>query len=118
MLVDPLCYDTLGGWDETFSHGSEETDFCQRARDRGWTVRYVPDAVAVHLDGEGGRSTKVRPVMFANRLELYRRRRGLRRALAFRLALALNEALRRHRGPQHRKTLRAVLKGQRPAPVP
>ena len=114
MLIDRRCYDALGGWDETFFHGSEETDFCLRARDAGWSVRFVPDAVAVHLGGDGARSTSLRPIMFTNRLELYRRRRGPRRALAYRLALALNEALRFYRGPEHRATLRAVLKGRRP----
>ena len=99
MLIDRRCYDALGGWDETFFHGSEETDFCLRARDAGWSVRFVPDAVAVHLGGDGARSTSLRPIMFTNRLELYRRRRGPRRALAYRLALALNEALRFYRGP-------------------
>ena len=109
MLVDRRCYDALGGWDETFFHGSEETDFCQRARDEGWTVRYTPDAVAVHLGGGGARSPYLRPIMFTNRLELYRRRNGRTRAVAFRLALALNEALRAHRGPHHRATLRALM---------
>jgi GT2 family glycosyltransferase len=114
MLIDRRCYDALGGWDETFFHGSEETDFCQRARDHGWSVRYVPAAVAVHLGGGGERSTWLRPIMFTNRVELYRRRQGPRRAIALRLALALNEALRLHRGPQHWATLRALLSGRRP----
>jgi GT2 family glycosyltransferase len=118
MLIDRRCYGALGGWDETFFHGSEETDFCHRARDRGWTIRYTPEAVAVHLGGGGARSSTLRPIMFANRLELYRRRRGPRRAIAFRLALALNEALRLHRGPQHRATLRALLTGRAPRSQP
>lgn len=113
MLVDRRRYDALGGWDETFFHGSEETDFGHRARDRGWTVRYTPDAVATHLGGGGAESPSLRPIMFTNRLELYRRRRGPRRALAFRLALAVNEALRLHRGPHHRATLRAIVGGRR-----
>jgi GT2 family glycosyltransferase len=117
MLVNRRCYDALGGWDETFFHGSEETDFCHRARDHGWTVRYTPDAVAVHLGGGGAASPSLRPVMFVNRLELYRRRRGRRRAVLFRMALALNEALRAHRGAHHRLTLWALLQRRSHRPV-
>jgi GT2 family glycosyltransferase len=120
MMIDRRCYESVGGWDESFFHGSEEIDFCLRARDRGWTVRYVPAAVAVHFGGGGERSTTLRPIMYTNRVELYRRRRGPRRAVAYRAALALNEALRVHRGPEHRATLRALVTGrrpERPAPV-
>lgn len=109
MLIGSRCFEELGGFDETFFHGSEETDFCLRAGDRGWSVRYSPDAVVEHLGGGGAQSSTLRPIMFANRLELYRRRRGPVRAVAFRGALALNEALRSWRGPAYRATLRRLL---------
>jgi len=116
MLVSRRCYDALGGWDESFFHGSEETDFCLRAGDRGWSVRYAPGAIATHSSGSSERSPYLRPIMFANRLELYRRRRGRLRAVAFRVALALNEGLRSYRGAHHRATLATLLTGRRPAP--
>jgi N-acetylglucosaminyl-diphospho-decaprenol L-rhamnosyltransferase len=110
FLVDVACLRELGGLDETFFHGSEETEFCQRARDAGWTVWYTPAAEVVHLAGDGARSPALRPIMFANRLELHRRRRGPVRAGAFRCALLLNEILRLGRGTAHRATAARLLR--------
>jgi GT2 family glycosyltransferase len=114
MLISRRCYDQLGEWDESFFHGSEETEFCLRARDHGWLVRYTPTAVAVHLGGGGEQSPYLRSLMVANRLELFRRRRGPARAAAYRGALLLNEALRAGRGPQHLAALLTLLTGRRP----
>jgi len=110
LLIDRAAFVDLGGLDESFFHGSEETDFCLRVGDRGGAVLYEPTAVVEHLGGGGAQSTTLRPVMFANRLELYRRRNGALRAVGFRGALVLNEALRLHRDPAHRATLARLLK--------
>jgi GT2 family glycosyltransferase len=115
LLVDSSCFAALGGLDESFFHGSEETDFCQRARAVGWSVRYTPAAEVVHLAGDGAKSPTLRPIMFANRLELYRRRRGPIRAAAFRCALLLNEVLRLGRGPAHRTTAARLLRPGHPS---
>src|SRR5207302_7257086 len=40
----------VGGLDEGFFLYFEETDLCQRARDAGWRVRYLPGATAVHRE--------------------------------------------------------------------
>jgi GT2 family glycosyltransferase len=118
MMISRRCYDELGGWDESFFHGSEETDFCLRAGDAGWLVRYAPSARATHLGGRSERSPELRALMFWNRAELFRRRRGRRRAVMFRAALVLNEALRIHRGAHHRATLRTLATGRRPPTPP
>jgi GT2 family glycosyltransferase len=115
MLIDRERLGQLGGLDESFFHGAEETDFCLRVRDRGWTVRYCPQAVVQHLGGGGEQSTVLRPIMFANRLELYRRRHGAVRAGAYRSALLLNEALRSARHAAHRATFRRLLRPGHPS---
>lgn len=56
LLVDRQCYAALGGLDESFFLYSEETDFCLRARDAGWSTRYTPDAGAVHVGGDPARA--------------------------------------------------------------
>ncbi len=104
LMVDRDWFERLGGLDESFFHGAEEADFCLRTADAGGTVRYEPAATVQHLGGDGAKSTRLRPIMFANRLELYRRRRGPARAVALRAALLLNEALRLARHPAHRAT--------------
>jgi GT2 family glycosyltransferase len=116
MLVSRRCYDELGGWDETFFHGSEEVDFCLRARDHGWLVRYTPAASATHLGG-GSEASPLRRLMFANRVELYRRRQGRLRAAGFRTALVVGELLRVGRGAHHRATVVTLLTGRRPVPT-
>jgi len=41
----------LGGFDELYFMYAEDTDLCWRARQAGWGVAYVPDAVVTHLQG-------------------------------------------------------------------
>jgi N-acetylglucosaminyl-diphospho-decaprenol L-rhamnosyltransferase len=115
MLISRSCHDALGGWDETFFLYSEETDFCLRARDRGWLVRYTPTASVVHIGGHGER-TPLRALMVANRVELFRRRSGPVRACAFRAGLVVHEALRVRRGPHYRAALWALLTRRREVP--
>ena len=116
MLIARACHDALAGWDESFFLYSEETDFCLRARDHGWLVRYTPDASAVHIGGHGER-TPLRALMAANRVELFRRRNGPVRTAAFRSALALHELLRVLRGSPYRAAAHAVITGRRPLPA-
>jgi len=58
LAMSRKCYDTLGGWDETYFLYSEETDLALRARDAGLLTRYEPRAVAVHIGGQSGRSRR------------------------------------------------------------
>lgn len=76
LLVDRRCHQELGGWDESFFLYSEETDFCLRARDRGWFTRYAPAAEVVHIGGESGRSPRIHSMQIVNKVRLYRRRHG------------------------------------------
>jgi GT2 family glycosyltransferase len=69
-----ICFDLLGGWDESFFLYSEETDLCLRARDAGLLTRYEPRSVAVHIGGGSGRSDATHAMQVVNRVRLYRRR--------------------------------------------
>ena len=60
---------------------SEETDFAQRARDRGYALRYDPAAVAVHLRGEAPSNPRLWRILQYNRYVAFRRA-ARRRALA------------------------------------
>jgi GT2 family glycosyltransferase len=80
LLISRRCFDDLGGWDESFFLYSEETDFCLRARDRGFSVHYVPDSVVTHLAGASGRNRSTHAMQILNRVRLYRRRQSTLRA--------------------------------------
>jgi N-acetylglucosaminyl-diphospho-decaprenol L-rhamnosyltransferase len=76
LLVSAECYEALGGWDESFFLYSEETDFCLRARDKGFLTRYEPLSVTTHIGGGSGRSSRTHAMQAVNRVRLYGRRHG------------------------------------------
>jgi N-acetylglucosaminyl-diphospho-decaprenol L-rhamnosyltransferase len=111
LMISRECLDAVGAWDETFFLYSEETDFALRARDLGFSLRYVPDAEATH---EGG-SSMTDPLLFSlltlNRYRLHRKRQGALPAAVFRGALMLGLVLR-FRRTTNRRAL-AVLMSRR-----
>lgn len=121
LLITAACAADVGPWDESFFLYSEETDFCLRARDRGWRVRYTPAAVAVHLGGESQESRVLFSLLTANRLRLYRKRHGRLASAAFAAALTFGTGIRALAGrPQHRAALGALVPrpGRRRLPEP
>jgi GT2 family glycosyltransferase len=76
LLISRKCYETLGGWDESYFLYSEETDLCLRARDKGLFTRYEPRSVIVHIGGQSGRDRRTHVMQIVNRVRLYRRRHG------------------------------------------
>ncbi|GAA1969407.1 glycosyltransferase family 2 protein [Nocardioides panacihumi] len=110
LLVSRECHEALGGWDESFFLYSEETDFCLRARDRGFVTRYEPSAVAMHIAGQSGRSPRIHAMQILNRVRLYRRRHSAVASTAYYLLSVLSEiswVLRGHR--DSRGALRALV---------
>jgi N-acetylglucosaminyl-diphospho-decaprenol L-rhamnosyltransferase len=94
QLVDAACWRDCGSWDERFFLYSEETEFHLRARDFGHTVRYVPSASAVHLEGGSATSTRLWPLLVANRWLLFRARHGAVHSALFWAALLARESSR------------------------
>jgi N-acetylglucosaminyl-diphospho-decaprenol L-rhamnosyltransferase len=56
MMIRPAAFDRIGGFDENYFLYFEETDFCNRARQAGYTTWYVPESRVMHIMGQ---STKV-----------------------------------------------------------
>jgi N-acetylglucosaminyl-diphospho-decaprenol L-rhamnosyltransferase len=104
MLLSADAILDLGPWDESFLLYSEETEYCLRARDQGWTVWYEPAAVVEHIGGDSGTNPTLAALLVANKVELFRRRRGAPAAWAYHAAVALGEGLRALAG---RRTSRA-----------
>lgn len=49
LLIRRECLDQVGGLDERFFVYGEDIDWCLRARQAGWKVRFWPGAAMVHL---------------------------------------------------------------------
>ncbi len=54
MLMRKGLYEALGGFDEGYVNGWEDTDFCLRAKEKGATILYCARATLVHLEGQTG----------------------------------------------------------------
>jgi N-acetylglucosaminyl-diphospho-decaprenol L-rhamnosyltransferase len=116
LLMSRKCYDTLGGWDETYFLYSEETDLALRARDAGLLTRYEPRAVAVHIGGQSGRTHRTHAMQIVNRVRLYRRRHGALASWCYYWLTVANELSRVPRG--HPESWSGALALLRPARRP
>ena len=52
LLIRRGLFDDLGGFDTKFVNGVEDVDLCLRARERGYRVRYCPEAVVDHHEAQ------------------------------------------------------------------
>jgi N-acetylglucosaminyl-diphospho-decaprenol L-rhamnosyltransferase len=117
MAISRDCAESVGRWDETMWLYSEETDYCLRAREAGFRVRYAPSACALHIGGESGASSVLWTALTVNRIRLFERRHSPLHTAAFRCAVTLNEALRALAGRATSKAaLRTLTRSRRLAP--
>jgi GT2 family glycosyltransferase len=58
MLARRSALDAVGGFDEGYFLYWEDADLCRRLRGRGYHVRYVPGASAVHQVGHSSRTAR------------------------------------------------------------
>lgn len=111
MLVRREVHDALGGWDETYFLYSEETDFCFRARERGWATWFEPQAVATHQGGGSGRSATTHVMQIVNRVRFYARGHGAIASTLYLGFTVLSEASWWVRGhPYARASITALLR--------
>ncbi len=70
-LIRRTLWDSLGGLDEGYRYGWEDTDFCLRALQAGAVIRCVRDAVAVHDEcgtrPQGGAADRENFALFESR---------------------------------------------------
>jgi N-acetylglucosaminyl-diphospho-decaprenol L-rhamnosyltransferase len=107
----------VGDWDESFFLYMEEVDYLRRVRECGFSVAYVPQAQAVHIEGEYYENPRLSALLSANRIRYHRRYHGPLSTAVFRLSIIVGEGMRAFRGPPgHRAALRAALAPWRPPP--
>ncbi|MEK7309702.1 MAG: glycosyltransferase family 2 protein [Planctomycetota bacterium] len=52
MLVRQKAIEDVGLLDEDYFFFLEETDWCYRMRQKGWSIYFIPEALAYHLQGQ------------------------------------------------------------------
>ena len=103
----------------------EEVDYLRRVRECGFSVAYVPQAQAVHIEGKHTENPDFSALLSANRIRYYRRYHGPLSTAVFRLSIIVGEGIRAviRRSPGHRAAVRAALKlgvvsSREPAAIP
>jgi GT2 family glycosyltransferase len=84
-------FETLNGFDETFFMYFEESDLCQRSRDRGWQILYTPEVSIIHLGGYsvGKVSDRMQLEYRRSQLYYYRKHRPVWEQILLRLYLMI-----------------------------
>lgn len=100
----------VGDWDESFFLYSEEVDYLERVRRKGFAIAFAADATATHIGGEYRESAFLSALMATNRILYFGRHHGGLATTFFRLAIIVGEAIRAPLGLGHRAALRAALK--------
>ena len=54
MFITRACYQAVGEFDERIFAYQEDSDYCFRAREKGFKVMFVPISRIIHFGGEGG----------------------------------------------------------------
>ncbi|NLA79596.1 MAG: glycosyltransferase family 2 protein, partial [Chloroflexi bacterium] len=54
MIIRRACWEAVGDFDKTFFAYQEDSDYCIRPRQKGWTVLYLPISSIIHFGGQGG----------------------------------------------------------------
>jgi N-acetylglucosaminyl-diphospho-decaprenol L-rhamnosyltransferase len=117
LAISRRCLDAVGDWDESFFLYSEETEFALRAHDRGFRVRYTPEAVATHLGGDCSTSPFLWSLQQTNRVRLYRRRHLRLPSAMFLTGVLLSDGLRATR-PTSRAAIGSLLELARSGDAP
>jgi N-acetylglucosaminyl-diphospho-decaprenol L-rhamnosyltransferase len=103
LVVAARARAVVGDWDESFFLYMEEVDYLRRVREHGFSVAYVPQAQAVHLEGEYRQNPRLSALLTANRIRYHRRHHGPISTALFRLSIIVGEGLRAFRGPPGHK---------------
>ena len=116
LLTSRRCFDTVGGWDESFFLYSEETDYCRRARDAGFAVRYTPEATVRHKGGDSFVDARLRSMMIINKVRYYRRRHSVVASWCFFAGTLFHELTHAVAGRAESRTVAVALLSPRRRP--
>lgn len=101
MLIRREVIEDIGLLDDTYFLYFEETDFCYRARQAGWTTHYVVESSVTHVGSAStGMKDKMKPTptyWFASRRHYFLKNKGRAYLWGANLAYVVGGALRRFR---------------------
>lgn len=118
LIVSAEADAAVGAWDDArFFLYSEETDYCRRLREAGYTIYYVPDATIVHRGGGSGVSPDLVALSAVNRIRYFRKYHSRLASAVFRATVILAELLRAYR-PCDRRALWALLSARHWSQLP
>jgi GT2 family glycosyltransferase len=86
MLLRRRAWEAVGSFDEDFFAYHEDVDWCARARELGWRIRYVPAARIyhrMHASTGGGYGSPVIYLVARNSVLFVRKHATLRQTLKF-----------------------------------
>ncbi len=110
LLVSRRCSDAVGEWDESYFLYSEETDYCLRAAELGFTTWFDPRSEVVHIGGQSGQNDETHVMQIVNRVRLYSRRHGRMRSYLYFALTTLSELTWIARGSaKSRASVKALL---------
>jgi GT2 family glycosyltransferase len=87
LLMRRTALDEIGGFDERFFMYAEDLEWCWRAHQHGWTIRFEPTALVRHVGNVSGAKTygaSRTAVYMRNTYRFYRREHGVPAMLLFR----------------------------------
>jgi GT2 family glycosyltransferase len=80
LLIRRSVVERIGPLDERFFMYGEDLDWCLRARQAGWTVRYEPEVVVLHQHGAASRQRPLRTTFYFFRaMDLFYRKHFIHR---------------------------------------
>jgi GT2 family glycosyltransferase len=89
MMIRAQVIRDLGGMDESYFLYFEETDFCMKVQNNGWSNWYVPTSRVMHIagqstgvTGESGKNKRLPSYWYDSRRRYYQKNFGLRYAMA------------------------------------
>jgi N-acetylglucosaminyl-diphospho-decaprenol L-rhamnosyltransferase len=115
MMIRPLVFDAIGGFDETYFLYFEETDFCFRAKKAGYSTWYVPESRIMHIAGESTKVTgahaaskRLPPYWFESRRRYFMASNGTANAIAVDIVAVLANVVGHLKRIAQRRTDRGV----------
>lgn len=89
MMIRRQVVENVGGMDEAYFLYYEETDYCRKVKDAGWTIWYAPESRVMHIAGQSTGVTgeqegtrRLPPYWFESRRRYFAKNHGVPYAMA------------------------------------
>jgi GT2 family glycosyltransferase len=96
ILLRSQLIQQIGLFDEDYFVYSEEVDLCERIRNNGWELHWLPSATVTHFGGMSTRqvSKKMFIELYRNKIKFFRKNRGIFQARIYKVILFFASIIR------------------------